>query len=78
MALRLICALPNPGCTGAPRGMFYPDTALGEKCAEEFARREDRPGWGVFNSIATFRDDVDLLETFQWVLEQNGISSAKS
>jgi hypothetical protein len=74
MTLRLICALPNPGCPGAPRGLFYPTTPEGEKLAEEFARREDRPGWGVFSSASTFSDDADW-ETFQWVLRQNKVSS---
>jgi hypothetical protein len=72
MGLKLIVAAPNPGCPGTPRGLFYPNTPKGNKAAEEFARNEDRPGWGVFESACTFRDDAGL-ETFQWVLEQNGI-----
>jgi hypothetical protein len=72
MALRLIVALPNPGCDGAPRGLFYPVTAEGLQRAEEFARQEDRPGWGVFQSMLTFGDDAGP-ETFDWILERNGI-----
>ena len=48
MTLRLICALPEPGCTGAPRGLFYEDTPEGRERAQEFAKQQDRPGWGVF------------------------------
>jgi hypothetical protein len=73
MTLRLICALPNPGCPGAPRGMFYADTPEGRERAQEFAKQQDRPGWGVFESICSFKDHADLQETFEWVLEQNGI-----
>jgi hypothetical protein len=70
--LRLICALPNPGCSGAPRGLFYPETPEGKTSAAEFAQQENRPGWGVFRSICKFKDTADLEEAFQWVLEQNG------
>jgi hypothetical protein len=74
MALRLICALPNPGRPGAPRGMFYPDTPEGEKRAAEFTKQQDRPGWGVFEcACLRFKDDADLEATFAWVLEQNNI-----
>jgi len=71
MALKLICALPNPGCDGAPRGLFYPDTAEGRQIADEFAKQEDRPGWGVFFSPLTFSDDADE-EIFNWILSRNG------
>lgn len=74
MALKLICALPNPGSSGAPCGMFYPNTREGEKRAAEFAKREDRPGWGVFNSGLLFKDGADLEATLNWVLDRNGIS----
>jgi hypothetical protein len=73
MAMRLICALPNPGCPGAPRGLFYPDTPEGKKHAQEFAAQEDRPGWGVFESMLTFSDDAGM-ETFNWILESNGVT----
>jgi hypothetical protein len=72
MGLRLICALPNPGCPGAPRGLFYQDPDAGRQAAELFAQRENRPGWGVFDSACRFRDDDASLETFDWVLAQNG------
>ena len=72
MALRLICALPNPGCPGAPRGMFYPDTPAGEKLAAEFSRQQDRPGWGVFYCPNPFHDDCDLQIAFDAVLAQSG------
>ncbi len=74
MSLRLICALPNPGRPGAPRGLFYPDTPEGNKRAKEFARREDRPGWGVFNCLNPLRDDADLQQVFEQVLEESGFS----
>ena len=73
MALRLICALPNPGSPGAPRALFYPDTAEGKERAAEFARQEDRPGWGVFQSMLTFPDDAGP-ETFDQILARNGIA----
>lgn len=69
--LWLICALPNPGCPGAPQGMFYEDTPEGEKLAKEFSRAQDRPGWGVFYCPNPFRADADLQKTFAWVLEQS-------
>jgi hypothetical protein len=71
MSLRLICALPNPGCPGAPRGLFFADDDTGRARAREFAQREDRPGWGVFESLAVFKDTADM-DTFSWVLKQNG------
>lgn len=74
MALRLICALPNPGCPGAPHGMFYPNTPEGEKLAAAFSKQQDRPGWGVFDSGLLFKDSADLEAAFSWVLDRNGIS----
>jgi hypothetical protein len=71
--VRLICALPNPGCVGAPRGFFYADTPEGRKQAETFAKEQDRPGWGVFECIGKFHDDADET-TFKWVLAQNGVT----
>jgi hypothetical protein len=72
MSLKLICAMPNPGCPGAPRGLFYdPDTVEGRVQAEEFAEQQNRAGYGVFDSIARFKDTADE-RTFAWVLEQNG------
>jgi hypothetical protein len=71
--VKLICALPNPGCAGAPQGMFYPDTPEGEKRAEEFSKEHDRPGWGVFECPNLFHDNADD-ETFSRVLEQNGFN----
>ena len=73
--VKLVCALPNPGCPGAPQGMFYPDTPEGRKHAEEFGKEQDRPGWGVFDCPNLFHDDADD-ETFNWVLEQNGFKQS--
>jgi hypothetical protein len=70
MKLRLVCALPDPGCPGAPRGLFFEDTPEGYKRAEEFARNEDRPGWGVFECPNPVRDAS--METFNAILEANG------
>jgi hypothetical protein len=69
MALRLICAIPNPGCPGTPRGLFFRNTPDGERLAAEFAKREDRPGWGIFETPNSFRDDAGTLETFGALLE---------
>ena len=69
--VKLICAMPNPGCPGSPSGLFFPDTPEGNKRAEEFARIHDRPGWGVFECVGTFHDDADL-DTFSAVLAANG------
>lgn len=74
MALRLICAIPNPGCSGTPRGLFFQNTPEGEKLAAEFAQREDRPGWGVFETPNSFRDDAGTLETFNSLLKDHGLS----
>lgn len=72
MALKLICALPNPGCAGAPRGLFYdPSTPEGRQSADDFAKTEDRPGWGVFHSPLEFSDDAGD-EIFNWILSRNG------
>ena len=38
MALRLICAIPDPGCPGIPHGVFFQNTPEGEKLAAEFAQ----------------------------------------
>ena len=68
---KLICAMPNPGNPGTPRGLFYADTPEGREMAEAFARAEDRPGWGVFASANLFHDDADM-DTFTNVLVANG------
>jgi hypothetical protein len=78
MSLRLICALPNPGCPGAPRGLFYQDTPEGNARADEFARQQDRPGWGVFRCLNPLRDDVDPQHVFERVLEENGFGKARA
>ena len=70
--LKLICALPNPGCKGAPRGLFYPDTPEGHRQAEEFKRSQDRPGWGVFSSQCKFKEGTGTLENFNDILILNG------
>jgi hypothetical protein len=49
------------------------DTPEGKKRAQEFAAQEDRPGWGVFESMLTFSDDAGM-ETFNWILESNGVT----
>jgi len=51
--------------------MFYPDTAEGKKRAAEFAKHQDRPGWGVFYCPNPFKDDADLQSTFNAVLAQS-------
>jgi hypothetical protein len=69
--LKLICALPEPGVCGVPRGLFYyAGTDEGERAAEEFARKEDRPGWGVFDLHNPVREAS--LETFAEILRLNG------
>ena len=69
---KLICALPNPGSGGSPRGLFYdPDTVEGQRLADEFAYKEDRPGWGVFELLNPVVDSADL-DTFHRILEANG------
>lgn len=69
---KLICAVPEPGCAGTPRGLFYSDTPEGNEQAAEFARTADRPGWGVFECVGGFHDDNADLETFTEVLRRNG------
>jgi hypothetical protein len=73
MPLRLICAVPEPGCPGAPRGLFYEDTPEGRARAKQFAEQQDRPGWGVFEMLNGLRDDiVDHQAAFADILERNG------
>jgi len=71
MSVKLVCAMPNPGKPGVPRGMFFPDTPEGRRRADEFVRREDRPGWGVFECVSEFHDDAGLDELVA-VLKANG------
>jgi hypothetical protein len=72
--LYLVCALPNRGSRGVPRGLFYDKgTEEGRRQAEEFMKREDRPGWGVFDSIAGWRAEAVGLELFNSILEENGV-----
>ena len=73
VTLRLICALPNPGCPGVPCGMFYPDTPEGNRRAEAFSKEHDRPGWGVFDCPNLFHDDADDM-TFARILAANGFN----
>jgi hypothetical protein len=70
--LKLICALPNPGEPGAPRGLFYHDPPEGQEMAADFARAEDRPGWSVFDMPNPVREDVDEQALFASILAQNG------
>src|SRR5262245_15910770 len=56
MGLRYICSLPNPGMSGVPHELFYPDTAEGWAQAEQFARRENKPGRGVYGCIGILKD----------------------
>jgi hypothetical protein len=70
MTLRLICAIPDPGNAGSPRGLFYDNTPEGHAHAKEFARAQDRPGWGVFECVSTFREPT--MEAFDEVLKLNG------
>jgi hypothetical protein len=70
--VHLVVALPNPGEKGAPRGLFYnKSTEEGRRQCEEFCRREDRPGWGVFDTAwgLSWREDDDLEAAFNWILE---------
>ena len=70
----LVCALPNPGEPGAPRGLFYnKHTEAGLRAYEEFKKQEDRPGWGVFDTMLSWPDDADLAAVFEWILKQNGV-----
>src|SRR5262249_23447195 len=46
----------NAGVQGPKRQMFYEDTPEGNALAEEFAHREDRPGFAVYDAINSFRD----------------------
>jgi hypothetical protein len=57
--------MPNPGTARAAR---HPE---GRRRADEFIRREDRPGWGVFECVSEFHDDAGLNELVA-VLRANG------
>ena len=69
MSLRLVCALPSPGCYGTPRGLFYEDTPAGKEMAKDFRRREGRPGWDLLECPNTFRDDVNHEQLFNELVE---------
>jgi hypothetical protein len=72
--VHLVVAVPNPGEKGAPRGLFYDrDSKEGLRAYEEFKKREDRPGWGVFDTCFSWREGADLAAEFDWILQQNGI-----
>lgn len=49
--LRYICSLPNPGTQGPVRELFYLDNDDGHALAEAFAKRENKPGRGVFDCM---------------------------
>lgn len=68
----LIVALPSPGNTGAPRGLFYPNTAVGRATAEAFAEENRRPGYGVFETGYTFADSDVTMATFDEVIRTMG------
>ena len=70
----LIVALPSPGCTGAPRGQFYPNTESGRAAAEQFAKENRRHGFGVFESGYTFADADVNMSTFNAVIREMGWS----
>jgi hypothetical protein len=71
--MKLICALPNPGTPGFPRGLLYPDTPEGHAKAQQFAREQDRPGWGVFELANNLHEDADY-DDFVAVLRANGLN----
>jgi hypothetical protein len=71
--MKLIIALPNPGSPGAPQGMFYPDTDEGEALAKKWMKDHDRPGWGVFGCMLLFSADHANEETFNEILDKNGV-----
>jgi hypothetical protein len=71
-AFCLIVALPSPGCTGAPRGQFYPNTETGRARADAFAKENARPGWGVFESGYAFADTDVNMSTFNAVIREMG------
>jgi hypothetical protein len=55
---RYICSIPNTGLDGPIRELFYSDDVVGYAQAEEFARREDRPGRSVYDAVNLFHDDA--------------------
>jgi hypothetical protein len=55
---RYIASFPNVPGTGRIRELFYGNDAAGMKEAEAFARREDRPGFSVFDAVNLYRDDA--------------------
>jgi hypothetical protein len=50
-SLYYICSLPNPGEAGSPRECISADPAV----IEAFARREDRPGRGVYTCVSKLK-----------------------
>ena len=63
---RCVAAIPNGG--GKCIEHFYEDNARGRRSAEDFARRYDKPGYGVYDCVSPLReskrikDGVALIE----------------
>jgi hypothetical protein len=55
---RYIASFPNVPGTGRIRELFYNNDATGMEEAAAFARREDRPGYSVFDAVNLYRDDA--------------------
>jgi hypothetical protein len=55
---RYIASFPNVPGTGRIRELFYSNDAAGMEEAAAFARREDRPGYSVFDAVNLYRDDA--------------------
>jgi hypothetical protein len=55
---RYIASFPNIPGTGRIRELFYNNDATGMAQAEAFARREDRPGYSVFDAVNLYHDDA--------------------
>jgi hypothetical protein len=55
---RYIASFPNIPGTGRVRELFYGDNPAGMEEAQTFARREDRPGYSVFDAVNLYRDDA--------------------
>ena len=71
MAIRCLTCLPNIRGQCAPREFFYDDANAAEcAAAEQFIRREDRAGFGVFhcpNPLTERKRSLNTVAAIEWL-----------
>src|SRR6516165_129840 len=85
MAKKFTGSFPNPGCAGPVHSIFWADDEEGRRRAEEFAQRENRPGFAIYDSINSFRDDatvrcketVEVIDKISFDIDLKDIEESK-